>query len=500
MKKWEYNRVLVLILLAVLMVWGECYGEEYVVLVGKKVQADKEWQKVVDRLVELHQAHVIGFNERTSEALPQLRELTPRYVAIVEKPENIDVAFIIDLNQMSRNIDDDIYCDFLWGIITGYNANAALALVERAQIAKEVRSAWCMRNNDFIDGKYFEEMGLCNSRGEWFEKGESDQKVKQYNLKDQHALANRMVFWAETVQPDLILYQVDESRNRMPLFVDASEKKETVSSRGGKLWLNNRHLKLDGQSRVYFSQMAGARTFAMKENIPTAWMNDGGVTAFVGSSTFSFHGRGTWGSLKYWLTDAGRFTLAEACFLNQQDILWHLENWDPDLLQRVCSYSDDPVKMVTQCYEAYNVFQKEMDISTDVLDKFGLWYERDIWVYYGDPCWNVRMKNISNDQPYRVTSKVKGKKCIVTIEMSEKYTWNRLCGDFWYEYDMGHLHGAVGSLPICYFFPQRLKNPRLASGQKNSWAVTVNKDFLFIRNAFHLEAGKVYRVILDVDK
>ena len=156
--------------------------------------------------------------------------------------------------------------------------------------------------------------------------------------------------------------------------------------------------------------------------------------------------------------------------------------------------------MVTRCYTSYDAFRKEIDASDDVLDRFGLWYERDIWVYYGDPCWNVRMKDVSGDQPYRVTSKIKGKKCIVTIEMSEKYTWNRLCGDFCYKYDMGHLHGAVGSLPICYLFPQRLKNPRLSPGRKNNWDVTVNKDFLFIRNAFYLEPGKVYQLVLDVDK
>lgn len=500
MKKWEYNRILILMLSVLCMTWGECCGEEYVVLVGKSVRVDKEWQKVVDRLVELHEARVVEFNERTSEALPQLRELAPRYVAIVEKPENIDISFVVDLNRMSRNVDDDIYCDFLWGIITGYDADSALALVERAQTAKVVRSAWCMRNNDFSDGRYFEEMGLCDSRGVWFEKDKNDCDVRKSNLNDQIPLADQMVAWAEDVQPDLIVYQVEELRNRMPLFAGVSGEKEIVLAREGKLWLHDHHLELGKHSRVYFSQMGGAQTFVTKESIPVVWMNDGGVTAFVGSATFSFHGRGTWGTLKYWLTDAGRFTLAEAYFLNQQDILWHLAAWDPDLLQRSCQYSDDPIKMVTRCYTSYDAFRKEIDASDDVLDRFGLWYERDIWVYYGDPCWNVRMKDVSGDQPYRVTSKIKGKKCIVTIEMSEKYTWNRLCGDFCYKYDMGHLHGAVGSLPICYLFPQRLKNPRLSPGRKNNWDVTVNKDFLFIRNAFYLEPGKVYQLVLDVDK
>lgn len=52
---------------------------------------------------------------------------------------------------------DDLYGDFLWGIITGYDADAALRLVERARNPKEIKSAWCIGVNDFKDGKYFEQ-------------------------------------------------------------------------------------------------------------------------------------------------------------------------------------------------------------------------------------------------------------------------------------------------------------------------------------------------------
>ena len=500
MKILKYNQVLLLMIGLLFLTWGQCHGEEYVVLVRKSVRADQEWTKGVDRLVELHQARVVEYDNLTSEALPRLREVNPRYVAVVEKPEEINLAFIVDLNRMSREVDKDIYCDFLWGIITGFDAESALALVERAQEPKEVSSAWCIRNNDFNDGKYFEKMGLCDSRGIWYEKDIEDSNPKEYKIDGQVALADKMIRWAENVQPDLILNQVEEVRNRMPLLPGVKEEKGIVVPRDGKLWLGDRHLNFGGHSRIYFSPMSGARTFETRESMPVAWINDGGVTAFLGSIAFSFHGRGTWGALKYWLTDAGRFTLAEANFLNQQDILWHLNKWEPELLHKSFQYSDDPVKMIQQCYAAYDDFQREEGANPEILDKFGLWYERDLWVYYGDPYWNVRAKDMFNDQPYQITSRVKGKKCVVTIKISENYSWNRVDGDLFMDYYMTHLHGSVGGLPLCYFFPQRLKNPRLVSGQKIDWDVTVNKDFLFIRDAYGLEPGKTYRVILDVDK
>ncbi|MFR7877219.1 MAG: hypothetical protein ACLU4J_12975 [Butyricimonas paravirosa] len=51
-----------------------------------------------------------------------MREIKPRYVAVVEKPENVSRDFVVDLNRMSREVDEDIYVDFLWGIITGIDA------------------------------------------------------------------------------------------------------------------------------------------------------------------------------------------------------------------------------------------------------------------------------------------------------------------------------------------------------------------------------------------
>ena len=102
---------------------------DYVVLVGKTVYADVSWDKVVNRLTEIHQAKVVNYDKLPSEALPLLKELSPRYVAVIEKPEYINRNFIINLNRMSREIDDDLYGDFLWGIITGYDADSALRLV-----------------------------------------------------------------------------------------------------------------------------------------------------------------------------------------------------------------------------------------------------------------------------------------------------------------------------------------------------------------------------------
>ena len=89
---------------------------EYVVLASSAVKGDKAWMEVVNALKRKYRAKVVFFDKVPRESLATLKELCPRYVAIVEIPGNIGRDYVIDVNKMSRQIDDDIYADYLCGI------------------------------------------------------------------------------------------------------------------------------------------------------------------------------------------------------------------------------------------------------------------------------------------------------------------------------------------------------------------------------------------------
>ena len=118
------------------MIFAACYAyatnPDYVVLVSETVNEDKAWRDVVETLAERHDAEVILFNKSPREAMKSLKRVNPRYVAIVDKPENIGRDYVIDFHNVSRDIDDDIYADFMWGIITGYDAEAAMRMVNNS--------------------------------------------------------------------------------------------------------------------------------------------------------------------------------------------------------------------------------------------------------------------------------------------------------------------------------------------------------------------------------
>ena len=128
---------------------------EYVVIAGKSVVEDSLWNQVAQALVEKHGAASLSYNESPEELLPQLRELRPRYVAIVEKPENLGRDYVIALNQMSRRVDNDIYADFLWGIITGYDAAAAMKMVDNSTEPLVMKDA-VATITELSSGKWFD--------------------------------------------------------------------------------------------------------------------------------------------------------------------------------------------------------------------------------------------------------------------------------------------------------------------------------------------------------
>lgn len=80
------------------------------------------------------------FKSTPMEMEAQLKEFNPRYVAVVDVPENIGRDYVIELNRMSRRMDDDPYADFLWGIVTGYDAAAAQRMVDNSVEPMVIRS------------------------------------------------------------------------------------------------------------------------------------------------------------------------------------------------------------------------------------------------------------------------------------------------------------------------------------------------------------------------
>ena len=459
---------------------------DYVVVTSKKVQADGEWMKVVEALAKRHKATVLYYDKQPRELLAELRRLTPRYVAVVEKPENLNREFVMEGHRLSREIDDDIYADYLWGIITGYSATDAMRMVEGSAKPFVIHTA-LNTTAELSDGKYFDRFAFMNDGGTpggWGEKTTRNGEVKNEQINKWEIL-NKWVEKYKEIDPDLLVTSshATEKNLEMPFTVG------NLKPRGGRLYadfMTPEFLEGTAHPRVYFA--AGNCLIGNIDNDPesmaVAWLSGMDATSMVGYVVTTWYGRNGWGGLKYWVANAGRLTLAQAVYLNQQDMLRTENEWHPKMLTVNYPFSEID-------FGEREMFEKQFKAVTGqqpTKDQMGFVHDRDVVVLYGDPAWDVKMQN-PKPLGYRVDFKIKGKQCFVTITTNEYFDGGLMRG--------GKLKQEhVTDIPFAYYFPKRVNNPCLAGGQK--WEVAVAEDFLLLYNC-DFERNKKYTILLDIN-
>ncbi len=482
---------------------------DYVVIAGKGVMDDADWNKVAESLKSKHQAVLISYQEGIDEVMPQLKKIKPRYVAVVEKPENLNRDYVIHLNRISRQVDDDIYADFLWGIITGYDAAAAMKMVDNSTEPLVVKDA-VATIMELNSGKWFDRNAWLDdhTQGLWGDKKSAQDTIVTYMLpkvpvegyvrtadgnikkgmvervRSEDAMQTFYNIY-EQYDPDLVVTAAHATERNLEMPFSLGN----VKAKNGILYMdfpdNPQNLKESGKRKVYLpiGNCLIANVNGTKESMAVAWMNSANAATMVGYVVTTWHGRNGWGGLKYWLTTPGRYTTAEAFYLNQQDMMYQLNEWNPKLTTLAYPYDERNEFMV-----APQLIKDSTGLNPST-DQVGFLHDRDVLAYYGDPKWNVRLQEIPQENDFTVTSEVKGKKCIVTVTTKDNFSLERMKG--------GHFKEEhVLDLPFSYFFPERLNNPRLAAGQ--NWKVAVDENFLLVYNA-DFEPGKTYVIELDVE-
>ena len=460
--------------------------DTYVVLASEAVQQDAEWFKVAEALQQKHSAELIIYKESPCETMDALREIKPRYVAIVEKPENLGRDYVIDMHLASREIDEDIYADFIWGMITGYDAAAAMRMVDNSTEPLLIKDA-VATITALNSAKWFDNYAWVDDhhKGLWGEKQGRQSEVKRDSIAPEQVLRKFSDLYAK-YNPDLVVTaaHATERNLEMPFSLGNFKPKD------GGLYAEDRFTKetwdieQSGKRKVYFAvgNCLIGNVNNTKESMAIAWMNDANAATMIGYVVTTWHGRNGWGGLKYWITNPGRYTLSEAVFVNQQDFLHQQHQWFPSLLkERYPDFGRDEFRLARQ---------RMQEVMGDdfSMEEIGFWHDRDVLAYYGDPKWNVRLQEVEGETDFEVTSEIRGKKCYITIKTKENFSLQRMKGDNWKK-------EHVLDLPFSYFFPQRLCNPTLAEGQE--WDVAVDENFLLVYNA-DFEPNSTYEVVLDL--
>ena len=95
------------------------------------------YEAAADALAARHDARRLRARPgELASLLPAWRKRPPENVAIVVRPEDLDVNLAGELLAVSTQVDEDPFADFAWGVVTGRTADAAVALVEASDPAR----------------------------------------------------------------------------------------------------------------------------------------------------------------------------------------------------------------------------------------------------------------------------------------------------------------------------------------------------------------------------
>lgn len=469
-----------------LMVLGCCVASTalaedapgYVVVVSNKTQGDAAWSKVVDALVAKHQAKVLTFDKDVVEVLPELTKAFPRYACFVATPTEAGRDCVAAVHRLTRKLDDDPYTDVLWGILTGYDAANALHIAQQREplVVKRVASGTELAMDRVVEGVWYCEL----------EKNRMVRKAAGGEAKQEQGPSDTTEALAQTLtdyKADLFVtsghaterdWQIGfryrngtfQSKAGQLFGVDTAGKKIPIVSENPKVYLPI--------GNCLMGHIDGPDAMAL------AFMNSAGVDQMIGYTVPTWYGYAGWGCLDYFVEQPGRYTLAEAFYVNEQALLERLGTNFPELAKL-----DTPPGQFPRSNFPLSEAAKKAGLTRQ--DGAGLLHDRDVVALYGDPAWDAKMS----------PGKLSYEQTLVEKDGVYTLTIKPLLGEK--SFEPVNSNGAQrGWRPIVQLLPHRIGSIELVSGQE--LAPVIADNFILVPNPKTCDPSKKYEIVFKAKR
>ena len=439
----------------------------YAVAIGDEAAKDPAWKAVAEALVAKHggaaNVPLVTFNPAKPESLIEpLKPIHPTYLAIVVRPSEAGRDVVGGIHRATRKLDDDPYGDTRWGLVTGRTPEGAMALAKQSAPLSMTSAAGTA---DFP-------MQLFPKHWWWSEEGK-------------HSF---------TMHPD-----GGEAKPKLDAMALAKDVADAVNAGPIDLFLSSGHATERGLE-LGFRQRAGrigpkdgkivvecvdGSVLPVSSTNPKAWIGVGnclighvdgpdsaactlidsfGVRAHVGYVVVTWFGRGGWGTLSWFTDQAGRYTLNEAWFLNNQAILDELLRRFPAFVDRTFDgwSQDKPEQFAANVAREAGHLGLQLDENA-MRDLAGLLWDRDAVAYIGDPAWDARIA--PHEQPFTIRDESTAKEMRIGLAMDKESR----------------------GVPPAFFPSVAFAKPTIAEGQELDPLLT--DDFCMLRKANDLKPG-----------
>jgi len=416
----------------------------YAVVVSRKTLADHRWKKVCATLVRRYEAKLVTWADDVAGARPHLAKAMPNYTCFVARPDECGRNFVVAVHRLTRRLDADPYTDTLWGILTGCDAAdaARIAATDGPLVLKKVLSGTTGgKTGPFDAGAVFDEGKAGRMRakapgGSWEEKGCPDDSTKA------------IVDYLNNEKPDAFITSGHATQRDWQ--IGYSYKDGQLRCKDGQLFgrdTKGGRFDIRSPNPKVFLPVGNCLIGDVpgRDCMVTALIRTGGVVQMFGYTVPTWYGVGGWGIQDIFLGQPGRWTLAEAFFVNTQAMLHEIRTRFP---------KSAGVNFGRYDLEKRRGLLAELRAKHGITDRdeLGLLWDRDTVAFYGNPALDARP--VRRDLAWDQTLTVEGNRYTLTLKATRSGSWP--------------------SKPVFALLPHRIANPKVIEGGDHPPVVTDN--------------------------
>ncbi len=398
----------------------------YVVLVSQETAKMPEWMTVAQTLQRKYKsAKIVTYQGRPDAELPTLKKISPRYMAIVAPPEQIDRELVNQLHRLTRKLDTDPYGDCIWGIVTGFTPQDAMRIAQE-QDPLTITRAMGTTN---IDANRFSD-SMCITDWHPFEvveqHGYKKAEPKPLPQSDKGVVPKFVEFWTQS-HPELVVTSSHATQYNLEMpfgkglivsydnqfhILTIPQKNEYASFLKGVLFDGKEEelaaylqknnppvLPHDATPKVWIA--AGNCLFGdakkTKNSMAVTALSGYGCNQLVGYTVPTWYGKGGWGALSLFMGNHNMSSFAEAWYLNNQFLLEETMRLFPVLINVEFNASSISAIKNEDPNFLPNIQKANCGIGKD---QMGLVHDRDVVAFYGDPAWTARLDESHARSPW----------------------------------------------------------------------------------------------------
>lgn len=407
-------------------------GADYAIVVSEATRNDPAWARVVTALERKHRGRgtiTIPWRESPAEAVPRLAEARPRHACFVARPAEATAEFVRTVHGLVRRLDDDPYGDVLWGILTGFDADAALGVAATAEplVVRRATAGTEIALERVAEGVWYSEL----------ERGKSVRKEAGGGPRAEACPADTTAALAARLNDGATdLFVTSGHATEREWQIGYAYRNGHFRSAAGRLWGEDtagRAIPIAAENPKLWLPVGNCLVGHVDgpDAIALAFMRSAGVRQMIGYTVPTWFGYAGWGVLDYFVEQPGRYTLCEAFHANHHALVHRLET------------------------------------RAAPRDDRGLSFDRDVVAFYGDPAWEARMAagTLSYAQE------------LVEREGTFTLTVTPLAGAASFATVNGN-GSQRGGRPIVQFLPRRIGPVEIVEG--GGWKPVVTDDFLLV--------------------